>query len=88
MDKKTYFLFASTRSEARTYHVECNALDIEYNSPPAQVTAKDKGAAIEAFQKSEIYEQFCEKRPGTCVYTYIRTQGDDFFHRADLLPSI
>ena len=84
MDKK-YMLFASFLEDALDYNscIRYKALDIEYQTPIEVITANDEQEAINIFQKSRIYEQFCEEqriRHQENVFTYIKREDAPIFH--------
>ena len=87
MERKEFTLFASTLNKSPDCYM-CNALDKEYNTTAVSIMADEESGAVRCFQESDIYEQFSLKNIGACVYTYIKTQDDSSFHRADLVSEL
>ena len=87
MANKKYTLIASIRNEEIIdYLLEPDALNTIAYSKDWIITANDERKAISEFQNSDIYYRFCEEH--NYVYTYIKSDSDAFFRRADIIPSV
>ena len=81
---KKFMLFASILEDALDYNscIRYKALDIDYQTPIEEITAKEEQEAISIFQNSRIYEQFCEEqriRHHENVFTYIKEENAPIF---------
>lgn len=81
-----FLLFATIHSKA-VKNSFFEALEIEYYSEVSIIEAEEEAEAVKAFQESSIYGQFSVNHASQTVYTFVKSDGDVFYHRADQSPA-